>query len=106
MRHLAIGILLSLAAMTVRAGEPTQAMPEPPSTKALIPVFLKSGLHHVSTSVSIAYDQAGNILGVKIDKPTGSKPLDKAILAWAAQIKLKAGEAGFTSIPVVLDLGR
>ena len=62
--------------------------------------------HRVSTSVTVAYDQDGNVLGVKLDKPTGDKSLDKAILAWAALVKIQADGPGSGKLPIKVGFGR
>jgi hypothetical protein len=61
--------------------------------------------HGVSTSVTIAYDRDGNVLAVKLDKPTGDKSLDKAILAWASMVKIQADGSGSGSLPIKIALG-
>lgn len=70
-----------------------------PSKKQLLEVFLASRLSTASGIVLVAYDAKGNVLGVKLDKSTGSASLDSEIMAWAAQVKLKAASSGITSIP-------
>jgi hypothetical protein len=95
---------LSLASTSLCAGESSQPLPATPSLKPLLPLLFRSGLGHVSTSVTIAYDREGNVLGVKLDTPTGSRDLDKAILAWAARIKLAPGEPGISSIPIRMSV--
>ncbi|MFL6592158.1 MAG: hypothetical protein ACJ8GK_05555, partial [Luteimonas sp.] len=73
-----------------------------PSTLTLAEAIAHSNLRKVSTNVVIAYDALGNVIGVKLEKPTGSATLDKAILAWAALVKINRDKAGFASIPIEL----
>ena len=70
-----------------------------PSKKDLTEAFNSSGLSTAKGVVLVAYDKTGKILGVKLDKPTGSPYLDTAIMAWAAQVKLKATSSGISSMP-------
>jgi outer membrane biosynthesis protein TonB len=62
--------------------------------------------HSVSTSVNVTYDRDGNVLAVKLDKTTGDKSLDKAILDWAALAKIQADGAGSGALPIKIRIGR
>ena len=61
--------------------------------------------HRISTSVTVAYDQDGNVLTVKLDEPTGDRSLDKAILAWAAMVKIQADGPGSGKLPIKVGFG-
>src|SRR5678816_3838349 len=113
MRPFEIVLTCLIVSLPVHAEEPKpppapiisfEAMKVRPPMTRIVSAFAKSGLHDLSTSVTIAYDQSGNVVGVKIDKPTGSKALDRAVLGWAAEIKIDTQEAGFSSIPVIMTL--
>jgi hypothetical protein len=104
---------LFLLAFAANAAEPTtpasaQSIPtekiKAPSTKTLILPLARSHLHKVSTSVTLTYDQIGTVVNVTLDKPTGSKSLDKAIVDWASGISIDTHEAGSGSIPVSMQI--
>ena len=112
MKYLGLALIALLVVLPVRAEElspaapviSAQAMRVKPSSTGLARAFAKSGMRKVATGITVAYDAVGNVIGVKMDKPTGSEALDKAIMAWAAQVKIETREAGFGSIPVVISL--
>jgi len=81
-----------------------EAMKFKPPLRGVMEAAFGSGLRSVSTSVTVIYDQLGNVIAVKLDKPTGVKSLDRAIRAWAAKIKLQTDEAGSGSIPIVMSV--
>jgi hypothetical protein len=108
-KSIAIALLCLLVSMTALAIEPNPSVSFPitgayevvskPSQKELIEGYYASGLPRATGTVLVAYDEKGNVLGVKLGKSTGSSSLDKVIMAWAAQLKLKAGTSGISSIP-------
>jgi hypothetical protein len=75
-----------------------------PSMDGLIAALQNSGLSHVETVVAVAYNEKGEILGVRLEKPTGSRELDLAIQAWTAQIRLTFRESGYASLPFTFKL--
>lgn len=79
-------------------------MRQPPSTRPIADALIKSGLSSVETSVSLVWDSAGKVTNLKLDKPTGSKLLDRAILGWAAKVQLNAQEAGEGTLPMRMSL--
>ena len=114
MKTFALTLALLLSATAAFAQSPPLAEQAPntqkskafhPSFKELIPALTSSGLQKVSTSVSLAYDQSGNVYAVKLDKPTGDKDLDKAILSWAAKVKMSTDKPGIDSVPITMTLG-
>jgi hypothetical protein len=70
-----------------------------PSKKELTEAYYASGLPRTKGVVLVAYDDTGAVMGVKLDISTGSSSLDAAIMAWAAQVKLKATSSGISSMP-------
>ena len=109
MKHIVLTLLWLLTSMPAFAVEPEASSPVTavdsveilfvPSKKDLIAAYEASGLSTAKGVVIIAYAKGGNVLGVKLDKPTGSPSLDTAIMAWAAQVKLKSTASGTSSIP-------
>ena len=75
-----------------------------PSAKALLGPLAGSGLKSTSTNVLLAYDQSGKVVGVKLDRTTGSKSLDSAILRWAANVRVRTQQAGIGSLPISFEL--
>ena len=114
MKSIAIALFFLLAASAVLAETPSPIELAPtvsaktirfmPPLNGIMAAGVRSGLPTVSTSVTVAYDEHGNVLAVKLDKRTGDKSLDKAILAWAALVKIKADGAGSGSIPIKMKL--
>ena len=110
---LSLALLVSLVALTARAdanpasppSSLTQQIRAKPSQKEIFFAFLKTGLRTLTTSVTVAYDEQGNVTGVKMDKPTGYKALDNEIMAWAAKLKIETKEAGLTYIPLSMNAG-
>jgi len=91
--------------------EPTQAPPQPhtisanemrvrPDLKHLFFAIAKSGIPSVATSVTLIYDATGKVTDLKLDKPTGSKPLDRAILEWARKIEINTHQPGGGTLQV------
>jgi hypothetical protein len=91
--------------------EPMQAPPQPhtisanemkvkPDLKHLFFAIAKSGIPNVATSVTLVYDATGKVTDLKLDKPTGSKPLDRAILDWARKIEINTDQPGEGTLPV------
>ena len=110
---LSLALFLSLVTPTARADASpapppnswTQPIRAKPSQREIFFAFLKTGLPTLATSVTVAYDEQGNVTGVKMDKPTGYKALDNEIMAWAAKLKIETTEAGFASIPLSINAG-
>ena len=114
MKRFAIALVCVLAASAAMAGSQNAPQPLPAlanaSIKSMPPLdkVLARGVrngHRVSTSVTVAYDQQGKVLSVKLNKPTGDRSLDKAILDWAAMVKIQADGAGSGIIPVKVNFG-
>lgn len=80
------------------------AIASKPPLGDLLGVLARSGLRSAATNVLLAYDETGKVVAVKLDHTTGSKRLDAAILAWAAQIRLDVREAGVGSLPLTFRL--
>jgi hypothetical protein len=74
-----------------------------PPLSNLNEAMVRSGLRDVSSSVTITCDVLGNVTAVELGAKTGAKALDRAILAWAAKIKMKPGHAGIGSLPIVMS---
>ena len=112
MKRVAFVLFFAIASSAVAAeetSEPKQAsgiseveLESKPSTAKLSNAFAHSGLNSITITVIVAYDALGNVVGVKLDKATGSEDLDRAILAWAALVKVRAAQAGYGSIPIRL----
>jgi hypothetical protein len=108
-KSITLALFVLLVAMTALAAEPTQSGFIPsgidnqllfkPSQKSLIEGYYASGLVRAAGAVSVAYDAKGNVMGVKLTKSTRSSSLDKVIMAWAAQVKIKTTAGGIVSIP-------
>src|SRR6188474_3659721 len=102
-------MLCLLAGSTASAGTTGRAEPMPTITVAmfkfnppldeLFEATAHSGLREVSTSVTVSYDELGNVVSVKLDKSTGDKTLNRAIRAWAAKVRIETNQAGSGSIP-------
>ena len=75
-------------------------MHRPPSMRSIADALTRSGLSNVSTSVSLVWDANGHVTNLKLDQPTGSAILDRAILAWAARLQLNAKEPGEGTLPM------
>ena len=75
-------------------------MHKPPSMRPIEEALVRSGVSSVSTSVSLIWDAEGHVTNLKLDTPTGSKLLDKAILGWAAKLQLNAEEPGEGTLPM------
>ena len=116
-RTFAIALICLLAAASpTLAQSPNPTEPPPtleaktikfmPPLKGIMAAGVRSGLRAVSTRVNVTYDEVGNVLAATLDEPTGNKSLDKAILAWAAKVKISAQGAGSGSIPIKMKLDR
>ena len=109
MRSIVLTLSCLLGAMPALAVEPKSAEPNTttdgyeivfePSQKSLIQALNSSRIVETNGSVLVAYDENGSVLGVKLEKSTGSVGLDAEIMAWAAQVKLKVPSSGVTQIP-------
>jgi hypothetical protein len=114
LRSFAIALSCLLAASAAMADTPTPTGVAPtvsvkaikfnPPLTGIMAAGVRSGLRYVSTSVTVAYDELGNVVSVKLDKRTGDKSLDRAIIAWAAMLKIQADGAGSGSIPIKMRL--
>jgi len=65
----------------------------------------RSGLRDVSPRVTLSYDELGNVTTASLEKKTGDKVLDRAIVAWALKLKLKPGHAGVGTLPMMMTGG-
>jgi hypothetical protein len=106
----AILCLLALPAMAGGANDSAPTISEAmlrfkPPLDGLFEATAHSGLRLVSTSVTVSYDELGNVVSVKLDKSTGDKALNRAIRAWAAKVKIETSQAGSGSIPVTMGTG-
>ena len=112
-RHLVILLWLAISS-SVWAEDPSNAVPIPiiqgaiieyhPSMRGLIDALSNSGRSHVETAVAVAYNEKGEVIGVRLEKPTGSRELDLALQAWAAQLRLSFRESGYVTLPFTLTL--
>ncbi|HVI25961.1 MAG TPA: hypothetical protein VM576_07200 [Xanthomonadaceae bacterium] len=75
-----------------------------PPLGELVRALHGSGLSSASTSVLVAHDESGKVVALKLDRTTGSKLLDAAVLGWAAKLRLKPGPAGIGSLPITFEL--
>jgi TonB family protein len=78
-------------------------MHKPPTMRPIEEALVRSGVSSVSTSVSLIWDADGHVTNLKLDEPTGSKLLDKAILGWAAKLQLNAEEPGEGTLPMTMS---
>lgn len=80
------------------------AIASKPPLGDLLGVLARSGLRSATTTVLLAYDETGKVVGVKLDHTTGSKRLDAAILGWAAKVRLDVREAGVGALPLTFRM--
>jgi uncharacterized protein YuzE len=109
MKHIFLAILCLLTSMAAMGAGSSPTTPSKtiddsyllfrPSKAAMVFAYQASGLVRPTGSVLIAYDEKGNVLGVKLEKSTGSSSLDKELVAWAAQVKLKVTSSGTALLP-------
>lgn len=78
-------------------------MHRPPSMRSIEDALTRSGLSSVSTSVSLVWDANGHVTNLKLDQPTGSRILDRAILGWAGKLQLNAQEPGEGTLPMTMS---
>jgi hypothetical protein len=113
-RKIALLLVFLVSPMAVLAQEAETTPPAPEITAAqiefrppmneVLTAFHRSGLGSAATTVSVAYDDSGNVTAAKLQKPTRSRTLDAAILVWAARVKIKARESGLGSLPINFEM--
>jgi hypothetical protein len=114
MKSIAVSLVWLLVASSAMADPPTRpgeipAIPNAsirfmPSLDKVLARAVRNG-HDLTTSVNVTYDELGNVTAVTLDKRTGDNTLDKAILAWAALVKIQAIGAGSGKLPVKIAIG-
>lgn len=70
-----------------------------PSMQPLLRVVADSGRGRAYAEVEIDYDAGGTVTAVRLVRFSGHGGLDKAILDWSRQIRLKPGAAGTGRLP-------
>ena len=75
-----------------------------PSFDPVLRTFGGTNLSRASTELLIDYDIDGNVVDVRLTKPTLSGALDKAMLKWAKRLKFKAGSAGSWRLPMNFEI--
>ena len=115
MKAIAIALLLVSLDSNAMADSSSQAQSAQPTDQVYLifnppldAVWAKAKLygHNVSTVVTVAYDNLGNVVSEKLDATSGDQRLDKAILAWAALAKVQAKGAGSGKLAVQIQINR
>jgi len=75
---------------------------EKPSVRPVLQAMTDSGLSNTDAEIVIDYDAAGDVTAVRVTKTSRSGAIDKAILTWAAKLKLKPGASGSGRLPFKL----
>jgi TonB family protein len=69
-----------------------------PSTLPIFEAGIKTRMRNGEAFVLLEHDAAGNVTRAFIDKSSGNKRLDAAILKWAADVKVQPGACGFSRV--------
>jgi TonB family protein len=75
-----------------------------PPMSILIHFFARTGLSKVSTSVHMTYDEKGRVTSAALNRSTGNKTFDQAIVDWTKFIKLMPGPASEGDLPIDFSL--
>ena len=75
-----------------------------PPMSQILPFLMRTGRHHIATSVHIAYDEKGYVTSTSLNRSTRDKDLDAAIVEWAKGMKLMPGTAGEGDLPLDFNI--
>jgi len=75
-----------------------------PPMSLLVPFFMHTGRHRITTSVHIAYDEKGYVTSATLNRSTRNKDFDAAIIEWAKNMKLMPGTAGEGDLPLDFNI--
>ena len=67
---------------------------ERPPMRGIIDALKRTRLDGLSTRIKLGFDADGKVIDAALLESTGDEALDRAILKWAKDVKLKAGSPG------------
>jgi TonB family protein len=74
-----------------------------PPMRGIIDALKRSKLDGLSTRIKLSCDADGNVIDAALLEGTGNEALDREILKWARDVKLKPGSpAGIGVLPMTL----
>ncbi|HWS79258.1 MAG TPA: energy transducer TonB [Thermomonas sp.] len=65
-----------------------------PPMRGVIDALRRTKLDGLSAQIKLACDADGNVIDAALLESTGNEALDRAILKWAGEVKLKAAPPG------------
>lgn len=75
---------------------------EKPSLQPVLRAIAYSNLSRANAEIEIDYSASGDVTAVRLVKASTVDAIDRAIVAWAAKLKLKPGVAGTGRVPFEL----
>jgi TonB family protein len=70
-----------------------------PSMHPLFRAAAASARGRASAELEVDYDATGTVTAIRMIRPSGSRALDAAVLAWARDMRLQPGTAGTGRLP-------